>query len=137
MQTYIGIALIIFVAAVIAYLRSTKESEESAEDSGRDRRYLIAMGGMYRGQSFPIGREIVIGRDAAKCGIIYPNTAKGVSSVHCKVMMEEERVALLDLGSTYGTFRDNGDKLSPNIKYYLEPGDGFYLGDAENTFVLK
>lgn len=134
MQNYIWIILLVFVIAVITYLRSTKSSEE--ENSG-DERYLIGMGGVYHGQTFPIGKEVVIGRNAEKCGIIYPNSAKGVSSVHCKVRVEEERVAVIDLASTYGTFRDNGERLSPNTVYYFDPGDGFWLGDKENTFLVK
>lgn len=134
MQNYIWILVLIFAVAVITYLKSTKTKEE--ENSG-DEKYLIGMGGIYKGQTFPIGKEIVIGRDANKCGIIYPSGTKGVSSVHCKVKIENERVALIDLSSSYGTFRDNGEKLSPNMVYYLGPGDGFYVGDAENVFVVK
>ncbi len=134
MQNYIWILVLIFAVAVITYLKSTKTKEE--ENSG-DEKYLIGMGGIYKGQTFPIGKEIVIGRDVNKCGIIYPSGTKGVSSVHCKVKIENERVALIDLSSSYGTFRDNGEKLSPNMVYYLGPGDGFYVGDAENVFVVK
>ncbi len=134
MQNYIWILVLIFVAAVIAYLKSIRNKEE--ENCG-DERYLIGMGGIYGGQTFPIGKEIVIGRDVNQCGIIYPNGSKGVSSVHCKVRIENERVALIDLSSSYGTFRDNGERLSSNMVYYLGPGDGFYVGDAENIFLVK
>lgn len=134
MQSYMWILVLIFAAAVITYLRSVRTKEE--ENSG-DERYLIGMGGIYKGQTFSIGKEIVIGRNANQCSIIYPNGTKGVSSVHCKVRIEKERVALIDLASSYGTFRDNGERLSPNMIYYLGPGDGFYVGDAENTFLVK
>lgn len=134
MQNYMWILVLVFVAAVITYLRSSRTKDE--ENNG-DERYLIGMGGIYKGQTFPIGKEIVIGRDTQKCGIIYPSGAKGVSSVHCKVKIENERVAVIDLSSSYGTFRDNGERLSPNMVYYLGPGDGFYVGDAENVFLVK
>ena len=134
MQNYIWIIVIVFIAAVVAYLKSTKPSEE--ENVG-DEKYLLGVGGVYNGQSFPIGKEVIIGRDSGKCSIIYPNGTKGVSSVHCKVMIENEKVALVDLSSTYGTFRDNGEKLTPNTVYYLGTGDGFYVGSAENTFLIK
>lgn len=134
MQNYIWIVLIIFIAAIMTYLKSTKPQEKEPEG---DERFLIGMGGIYNGQTFPIGKEVVIGRDVNQCGIIYPNGTKGVSSVHCKVRIEGDRVALIDLASTYGTFRDNGEKLSPNTIYYLETGDGFYVGDGENTFLVK
>ena len=135
MQSYIWIALIVFAGAVIAYLKSAKPKEE---ESDGDERNLIGMGGIYNGQIFPIGREVVIGRDIGRCGIIYPEGTRGISSVHCTVRVERDgRVALIDMGSTYGTFRDNGEKLSPGTVYYLGAGDGLYVGDTENTFLLK
>lgn len=135
MQNYIWIVLIIFVAAIAAYMKRTKGSDES-ENEG-DARYLIGMGGTYRGQKFPIGKEIIIGRDAEQCGIVYPNSAKGISAVHCKVTIEGDRIAVIDLASTYGTFRNTGEKLAAKTAYYLAPGDGFYVGNAENTFLIK
>lgn len=134
MQNYIWIILIIFVIAIVGYLKKTKGSED--ENTGEER-YLIGVGGIYDGQVFSIGKGIVIGRDSERCGIIYPGGTKGVSAVHCKVMVEDDRTGLVDLASTYGTFRDNGEKLSPNVVYYLRPGDGFYIGNADNTFLLK
>lgn len=134
MQNYIWILVLIFAAAVIAYLKSIRTKEE---DNCGDERYLIGMGGIYDGQTFPIGKGITIGRDVNQCGIIYPNDSKGVSSVHCRVKIENEKVALVDLSSSYGTFRDNGERMSPNIVYYLGPGDGFYVGDSQNVFVVK
>lgn len=135
MQSYIWIVLIIFAGAVIVYLKSTKSQEEELNG---DERYLLGVGGIYNGQTFTIGKEVVIGRDAGQCSIIYPDGTRGVSSVHCKVKVENDgRAALIDLNSTYGTFRDNGERLSPDTIYYLGVGDGFYVGDAENTFLLK
>lgn len=134
MQNYIWIVLVIFVIAIVGYLKSMKSSEE---ENAEDDRYLIGMGGIYDGQTFNIGKEIVIGRDPDKCSIIYPDGAKGISSVHCKIMAEHGKVCLIDLASTYGTFRDSGEKLVPNMVYTLEVGDGFYIGDAENTFLFK
>lgn len=134
MGNYIWIILVIFLIAIAAYIKSTRHSEP--ENNG-DERYLIGMGGMYKGQTFPIGNEVIIGRDASKCSIVYPNDEKGVSSVHCKVIKDGEKIAVTDLASRYGTFRDNGEKLSPNTLYYLGPGDGFYVGNPNNTFLVK
>lgn len=134
MQNYIWIVLIIFVIAIVTYLKSTKPHEEESEG---DERFLMGMGGIYQGKTFPIGKEVVIGRDSNHCTIIYPNGAKGISSVHCKVRVENDKVALVDLASTYGTFRDNGEKLLPDTVYYLETGDGFYIGERENTFFIQ
>lgn len=134
MQNYIWIVLVIFVIAIVGYLKSIRLPEE---ENTEDARYLLGIGGIYNGQTFTIGKEIVIGRNPDKCSIIYPDETKGISSIHCKIMVENGKVSLIDLASTYGTFRDNGEKLVPQVVYAMEVGDGFYIGNVENTFLIK
>lgn len=50
-----------------------------------------------------------------------------VSRIHCKFVSEGSRVALMDLGSTNGTFK-NGVRLSPKEKNYIEEGDEIKIG---------
>ena len=50
-----------------------------------------------------------------------------VSRIHCKFLRDENGVALVDLGSTNGSFR-NGLKLIPQEKNYIEEGDEVKLG---------
>ena len=50
-----------------------------------------------------------------------------VSRIHCKFVSDGDRVAVMDLGSTNGTFK-NGVKLSPKVKTYLEDGDEIKIG---------
>jgi hypothetical protein len=50
-----------------------------------------------------------------------------ISRIHCRFIREGERVAVLDLGSTNGTYR-NGLRLSPQEKIYIEEGDEIRLG---------
>ena len=50
-----------------------------------------------------------------------------VSRIHCKFVSEGDRVAVVDLGSTNGTFK-NGVKLSPKDKNYIEEGDEIKIG---------
>ncbi|MCR4756586.1 MAG: DUF6382 domain-containing protein [Butyrivibrio sp.] len=50
-----------------------------------------------------------------------------VSRIHCKFLRDENGVALVDLGSTNGSFR-NGLKLVPQEKNYIEEGDEVKLG---------
>ena len=54
-------------------------------------------------------------------------TDESVSRIHCRFIEDGERVALLDLGSTNGTYR-NGVRLSPQQKTYIEEGDEIRLG---------
>ena len=50
-----------------------------------------------------------------------------VSRIHCKFLRDANGVALVDLGSTNGSFR-NGLKLIPQEKNYIEEGDEVKLG---------
>jgi pSer/pThr/pTyr-binding forkhead associated (FHA) protein len=42
--------------------------------------------------------------------------------------------ALEDCGSTNGTFKENGEKVSPDRPVYLQPGERFYLGEKNEMF---
>ena len=50
-----------------------------------------------------------------------------ISRIHCRITREGERIAVLDLGSTNGTYR-NGVRLSPQEKTYIEEGDEIRIG---------
>ena len=50
-----------------------------------------------------------------------------VSRIHCKFVNDGKRVAIMDLGSTNGTFK-NGVRLSPKEKNYIEEGDEIKIG---------
>jgi hypothetical protein len=50
-----------------------------------------------------------------------------VSRMHCRFVGEGDRVAVLDLGSTNGTYR-NGVRLRPQEKTYIEAGDEIRIG---------
>ncbi len=50
-----------------------------------------------------------------------------ISRMHCKFIGEGDRVAVLDLGSTNGTYR-NGVRLRPREKTYIEEGDEIRIG---------
>ncbi len=52
---------------------------------------------------------------------------KSVSRMHCRFIEEGDRIGILDLGSTNGTYR-NGVKLSPHEVTYIEEGDEIRIG---------
>lgn len=97
--------------------------------------YLYGSFGIYSGQKFPVKDKIVMGRDTSKCNIIFPENTKGVSAVHCSLINEQGVIYIMDLGSTFGTFLDSGEKLAPNAKRVLKHGNGFVL--AENCCGFK
>ena len=52
---------------------------------------------------------------------------KSISRIHCRFVEEAGKIAVLDLGSTNGTFR-NGVKLKPQEKTFIEEGDEIRIG---------
>lgn len=95
---------------------------------------LEGISGPFAQKSFPLQDSLIIGRDASKCNIVFPEGTPGVSAVHCEIRKEGSGFTITDLGSTYGTFFTNGTKLSPHVPYPIKSGDQFYLGEAQNSF---
>jgi S1-C subfamily serine protease len=92
-------------------------------------------GGQYNTMSFPINDRMVIGRDPARCGVIFTPQTPGVSSLHCEIIRVGAGLQIIDRGSSNGTFV-GGAKLQTNVPTDLKAGDSFYLGDKRNSFVV-
>jgi len=81
-----------------------------------------------------VNRQIVIGRSDVRAGIYpdldltpYEGLDKGVSRRHAAFIAEPDRLMLMDLGSTNGTFV-NGQRLQPRRPYRLRHGDEVHIG---------
>ena len=100
---------------------------------------MRGVSGKYAGARFEFKNErINIGRDAARCNLVYDSTVAGISAYHCSVYYDKQaqHFVLEDAGSTYGTFIGQGQKITPNVPTNLHAGDSFYLADKTNRFVL-
>ncbi|MDF2614673.1 MAG: hypothetical protein K0S71_2459 [Clostridia bacterium] len=100
---------------------------------------LVGVSGEYANKKFPLKYgKITIGRDAVSCNVIFNNSTPGISGRHCEVSYNQETkcFAVIDLGSTYGTFTENGQKLTPGMPNMMRTGDGFYLASAQNKFIF-
>lgn len=95
---------------------------------------LAGRSGIFEKMEMNVEQEITIGRNADVCQLVYPETARGISGIHCKIQNTDNGVYLTDLGSTNGTFLADGTRLLPNRPYMLPDGQGFYLGSRENGF---
>ena len=99
---------------------------------------LYGVGGVMAGNIFPLeNTPVVIGRNSSKCAIVYPEKANGVSSVHCQVRAAYPYLEITDLGSTYGTFQENGIRMQRDTTYKLKNNDSFYIGEKKNKFIVK
>ena len=101
---------------------------------------LRSLASQHKGACFAVGNTtLFVGRDASVCKITFKDGSVGVSGKHCSIMYNAQtnEFVLTDLGSTYGTFLANGQKLQPNIAYRLKSGETFYVGDKANTLLVE
>lgn len=95
---------------------------------------LVAESGLLAGNIYNVSNVIKIGRDPARCNLVFPADTPGVSAYHCEVRASSQGALLTDKGSSYGTFLENGMKLVPEQTYILHNNEGFYLADGKNRF---
>jgi uncharacterized RDD family membrane protein YckC len=100
------------------------------------KRKLMCISGQYNDAEFPLDMPVIMGRDSSGCNVIFDNKTEGVSRLHCSVRVEESKVYLQDLGSTYGTIVNDSTALRANETVELQAGDRFKIGKNE-IFVLK
>lgn len=77
------------------------------ERSGAELPVLIGQTGPLNGQRWPVGREMILGRDMT-CDIVISD--RQISRFHARLTPTDEGVLLEDLGSKNGTYC-NGDRL--------------------------
>lgn len=117
----------------------TTPSHSNAEKTvaPRTKRYaIVGEEGAFASHLFPITDMLVLGRDAAECGLAFPADTAGVSRVHCKLVVEADGLCVYDLGSTYGTVVNNNKTISTNQMMKLNHGDTITIGSSQ-TFVVK
>jgi hypothetical protein len=66
----------------------------------------------------------------------YQAYASGVSRLHAIIKRDANRVMLMDLGSSNGTYI-NGKRLNPNMEHVLNNGDVVALGKLKLQILLK
>lgn len=126
------------VQAVANVDRSVKNEKTSNDDIlrtvavGNSMPVLKCIAGAVLNQEFVVEKEVYIGRDPKRCDIVLPVDAEGVSGYHCKIVNNNGKLMLEDLGSTYGTYINKGLKVSKDTSIEVAVGDEFYLG-SENT----
>ena len=115
-----------------------KEQPIHEESEYRVEAVIQGVSGLLNGKTYMLtaGTPLIFGRRTEKCNVLFKNETKGISSLHCKVKWYNGKVLIKDLGSTYGTWLNEGTRLEPN-KYYELPDQGvFYLGSKENMFFM-
>lgn len=135
---------VVFIVSSILYVNKQGKIRRSGKEEfanvlvlgGESGLHLLGIGGTFDEAKFPLEEKIIFGRDTSRCFAIYPPDIRKISRVHCSVDIKNGKVIVTDLGSSYGTYLENGEKLEANKPYYLNYGDSFYLAEPTNTFKI-
>ena len=110
-------------AATVAAEAPRKQRKPPKGRAGRVARLVIVEPKARRGQAFPLGQEITVGRDPSSTVVIDGDTF--VSSTHLRIFDVDGQAMVEDLGSTNGSFH-NGNRLVGSR--LLHPGDRVQVG---------
>lgn len=97
--------------------------------------YVECLAGPMQGQRFPVGAQgLLFGRTDA-CHVRFPEGTPGISAMHCRLTLDTRAgtATITDLGSSFGTFLEDGRQLPTNYPHPLGI-DCFYLGSRKNLF---
>lgn len=104
----------------------------------KDKILLYGVGGEMAGKIFELDNTVVvIGRKSDECSMVFSDDAIGVSGIHCQVKAVYPYLEIMDLGSRYGTFYENGERMQENVTYTLGNSEAFYIGEKANRFIVK
>lgn len=106
----------------------------------RTRGAVRSLAAQHGGASCPLDAgTLMIGRDRSVCALTFREGTPGVSGRHCSVSYDPASsvFTITDLKSSYGTFLQNGQRLTPHVPYPLKPGDSFYLGERANMLRVE
>lgn len=150
----VAAAVVVIIAAAVILTKKKKDSSKpgvntpgnapgnsgTAMAQTAKRAMIRSLAPQHNGMILAAGSTpVFIGRDPASCKLVYGAGTAGVSGRHCSISYDEATgtFILTDLGSTYGTFLMNGQKLNANVSYRLKPGDSFYVGDKTNMICVE
>ncbi len=132
---------VVTVPPVNIVLPKPQKEEKAADDIEKTvapsvmAKKLICVSGQYQGAELPLDALITMGRDSAACDLIFDNETKGVSKVHCKLLVRDGSLFLMDMGSSYGTIVNNSKQLIARDEVELRIGDRFRIGKQEEFII--
>lgn len=101
---------------------------------------LLGIDGLFAGKEFLLdGGKTLIGRNSTGCQIVFPVDAPGISGLHCSVgyFDKEDLFVLEDMGSTYGTFLESGQRILQGQPVAIRSNQRFYLGNRSAMFEVR
>lgn len=141
-----GAAVLIAIIVALLVYKSKNTAKKDKTQTGTDtprpikHAYVRSLATQHRGTRVELSKHpIVLGRSRRDCAVVYQEETPGVSSRHCSLSWNNASgdFILIDLGSRYGTYLQNGQKINSGAEYHLRAGDRFYLGEEANMLILE
>lgn len=140
-----GAAVLVALIVVFLIIKSKKNKDGETKPDPTPPRpmkhpYVRSFAPQHRGSRVELSEyPIVLGRSRQDCAVVYQEGTPGVSSRHCSLSWNKDSgdFILIDLGSRYGTYLQNGQRINSGAAYHLRAGDRFYLGEEANMLILE
>ena len=148
---FVGFGCAVVVAALLLFAKKKTKTSGSASPSEKkeearqvpdnrkvETRVLVGVNGPLKNKRYPlsVGKDLFVGRDTRQCTVLFPDTTRGVSRIHCRIRFDGATAVITDLNSSYGTFVD-GKKIPANTSVRLHRGLAVDIGSKENRFTLQ
>jgi TRAP transporter TAXI family solute receptor len=135
---YILIFLVLLVAIGVffkfkKFSKTKKNNEGSSKTVFLSKVTLLSLDIHFPSIEFNLKDTVSIGRSSA-CDIII--NKEFISSRHLKLILKGDKIEVIDLGSTNGTYID-GEKLEPNKTYTLAKDQVLVIGSEEVSYQIK
>ncbi len=121
-------AILVIILLIVLIILAQKGKKSSR---------VLVFGGSLGGREVQLkkGTPVVVGRDPAKCQVVYAKDTAGVSGSHCTITFDGNEVTVADNGSTYGTFV-GGVKVEPGRPVVMHRGQEITFGSDKNKAEL-
>lgn len=98
---------------------------------------IICIAGSLQGKTFSDPQRLIIGREPSQCNVVFPPRTPGVSRRHCILERRQGEVYIMDVGSSSGTFFQNGNGQRLPLNQWIKVTDNFYLGSPNVMFSVN
>ena len=104
--------------------------QQQQQQRSRYQPILECVRGVYASAKIPLSGELILGTDRTCCNVPFPPKTPGISRKHLRIIPDNGRVLVMDMGSSYGTYLGK-QRLAPGRPYILPYGAYLSLGENQ------